>query len=71
MLLSISTHALREEGDGRRLCAWGGVCKISTHALREEGDRGEQPGDDHKQISTHALREEGDLSSVGLLVDAP
>ena len=65
----ISTHALREEGDG-----WGydqiKSFIISTHALREEGDgkpllHGCIPG----LISTHALREEGDtilLTTVSL-----
>ena len=33
----ISTHALREEGDGP-LHRVGGGRRISTHALREEGD---------------------------------
>ena len=33
----ISTHALREEGDGKGNTAIQSV-KISTHALREEGD---------------------------------
>ena len=35
---TISTHALREEGDGPRLGA-APPGRISTHALREEGDR--------------------------------
>ena len=37
-LISISTHALREEGDRlyAQCCA---ACDISTHALREEGDQ--------------------------------
>ena len=57
-------HALREEGDARRLeqCAsWA----ISIHALREEGDRSiAKPIPPAKPISIHALREEGD-SEVG------
>ena len=58
---NISTHALREEGDGKHTGAFDGGAKISTHALREEGDEYE----DYKaevsgKISTHALREEGD-----------
>ena len=36
--VSISIHALREEGDGRSRCPlWTPFC-ISIHALREEGD---------------------------------
>ena len=57
---AISTHALREEGDGKAMYHYYNPNPISTHALREEGDRfgaGEAAG---VQISTHALREEGD-----------
>ena len=36
---AISTHALREEGDGRRHPRAAQHQGISTHALREEGDR--------------------------------
>mgnify|MGYP001859410200 CR=1 FL=1 len=36
--LDISTHALREEGDGGPLLALLVKAGISTHALREEGD---------------------------------
>ena len=57
---TISTHALREEGDQtvsvlflHRL--------ISTHALREEGDRALPGLGQSAPISTHALREEGDF----------
>ena len=35
---TISTHALREEGDTTSLTHRQLYCKISTHALREEGD---------------------------------
>ena len=35
---TISTHALREEGDQVGYHLDGGVILISTHALREEGD---------------------------------
>ena len=60
---TISTHALREEGD------LGGVDDdaidgISTHALREEGDRTGRRRSVHRYISTHALREEGDTTSL-------
>ena len=59
----ISTHALREEGDGQDLGAGlQAEITISTHALREEGDLRGQPGQRTNSISTHALREEGDQS---------
>ena len=59
--LSISIHALREEGDivhgiGESLSF------ISIHALREEGDRRRLEVARHEAISIHALREEGDKS---------
>ncbi len=61
--LSISIHALREEGDivhgiGESLSF------ISIHALREEGDGQQRPDRGGQSISIHALREEGDRSSV-------
>ena len=34
---TISIHALREEGDDKRVCK-GVILIISIHALREEGD---------------------------------
>ena len=37
-LLSISIHALREEGDGHGLVTAIRDVAISIHALREEGD---------------------------------
>ena len=57
--LSISIHALREEGDG------GCIIKIflgiiSIHALREEGDSRAVGMCIGIVISIHALREEGD-----------
>ena len=59
VLVSISIHALREEGDsirphGQRVDA------ISIHALREEGDLEGVARDVRANISIHALREEGD-----------
>ena len=57
---SISTHALREEGDAANAAE---IAKhaISTHALREEGDLTcSHYSIPSKRISTHALREEGD-----------
>ena len=58
----ISTHALREEGDGSRFERQHFHQGISTHALREEGDVGESGHCHFRQvISTHALREEGDV----------
>ena len=57
----ISTHALREEGDGKLIQVPCGHCEISTHALREEGDvKSPKKWIDPAKISTHALREEGD-----------
>ena len=58
--LSISIHALREEGDAvpTKIPPQGG---ISIHALREEGDPGPPPHPAGRVISIHALREEGDL----------
>ena len=57
--ISISIHALREEGDaraaGRDLTA-----EISIHALREEGDTCTEEAGVLAIISIHALREEGD-----------
>ena len=61
-ILTISIHALREEGD-----KWGqgGRCSlpISIHALREEGDRRMTSWGGVLKISIHALREEGDNKS--------
>ena len=59
LVLHISIHALREEGDEA-----GNIMKpqykISIHALREEGDwRADRPYP-RIPISIHALREEGD-----------
>ena len=56
---TISTHALREEGDLHFLADLG-KGQISTHALREEGDPGLRCCPRQGCISTHALREEGD-----------
>ena len=62
--LSISIHALREEGDivhgiGESLSF------ISIHALREEGDAHKCPHCAGLHISIHALREEGDVTIDG------
>ena len=66
ILLDISIHALREEGD---------VCLavliqhglISIHALREEGDFDEIcKGKATQGISIHALREEGDKQTCAI-----
>ena len=59
LLVCISIHALREEGDEGVVPLDVGQ-NISIHALREEGDL---TGDDISEvtfISIHALREEGD-----------
>ena len=39
MAMDISTHALREEGDGCVFLLGALICEISTHALREESHR--------------------------------
>ena len=59
VVVSISIHALREEGD-RRLFRTADRSNISIHALREEGDRRLFRTADRSNISIHALREEGD-----------
>ena len=62
--MTISTHALREEGDAG-VVGRGGKRQISTHALREEGDYAPLCQlQDGGGISTHALREEGDWPST-------
>ena len=59
--ISISIHALREEGDGLVLHGADVAQLISIHALREEGDEyGMDGADRQRNISIHALREEGD-----------
>ena len=61
---TISTHALREEGD-KRMCEGESITvAISTHALREEGDLLSPPNVGMGPISTHALREEGDQAGL-------
>ena len=62
LMILISIHALRVEGDNRGAGERGIFC-ISIHALRVEGDG----CDMHSaviaaQISIHALRVEGDVS---------
>ena len=58
---SISTHALRMEGDLRTRDYSFAFDRISTHALRMEGDNPiTVPADMTYRISTHALRMEGD-----------
>ena len=62
VLVSISIHALREEGD-RFFKLSVKLSDISIHALREEGDTMTYD-EDHVPygISIHALREEGDTA---------
>ena len=59
VLVCISIHALREEGD---LCLYITIHAhgISIHALREEGDMMINSEASANGISIHALREEGD-----------
>ena len=58
--ITISIHALREEGDLYLLTVPPTSIKISIHALREEGDLLRSPDVAALLISIHALREEGD-----------
>ena len=58
--ITISIHALREEGDLYLLTVPPTSIKISIHALREEGDLLRSPDGAELLISIHALREEGD-----------
>ena len=58
--MSISTCALREEGDVDHMADETEASKISIHALREEGDSDSQQFQQCRVISIHALREEGD-----------
>ena len=60
ILLVISIHALREEGDGDAAVGVAAHRGISIHALREEGDTIISYTSDSIKISIHALREEGD-----------
>ncbi len=61
MVLYISIHALREEGDQGR-AGFFVIVGISIHALREEGDTPTStPVRALCRISIHALREEGDF----------
>ena len=61
--VSISIHALREEGDA--LIPDDGLdVPISIHALREEGDMRFHVSDAFCRISIHALREEGDHGGI-------
>ena len=69
--MSISTCALREEGDRpvqARKCP---PTEISIPALREEGDGKPRPWRKHHIISIHALREEGDAPSGRNTPDIP
>ena len=64
---AISTHALREEGDGRRKCQ--GPCPakfLPTPSARRATCRGGCPAAAYR-ISTHALREEGDKVPFGYI----
>ena len=62
--MSISIHALREEGDLAAICSTAPRFTISIHALREEGDVTLRYAVWGFFISIHALREEGDRWAV-------
>ena len=56
VVLLISIHALREEGDGKIVIHFR-VCPISIHALREEGDsKNRDKISIFKQIIQHSAR---------------
>ena len=61
--MTISIHALREEGDVSADFS-GIVPGISIHALREEGDAQRARHGRYFLISIHALREEGDRQAT-------
>ena len=62
LILGISIHALREEGDGLPIDQ-PATDEISIHALREEGDQFRRARPVNlRGISIHALREEGDVA---------
>ena len=63
-LISISIHALREEGDFHSI-PLRYHSSISIHALREEGDVEISDKTVQVPISIHALREEGDCIRRG------
>ena len=66
--ITISIHALREEGDQRAVADVAVGSKISIHALREEGDfPNPLPQRRKENISIHALREEGDCQNAAPL----
>ena len=67
LLVIISIHALREEGDAGPVVLHH-ASVISIHALREEGDMLEMYRLATRLISIHALREEGDGASVGDII---
>ena len=67
VLVLISIHALREEGDYLPGAAREGATPISIHALREEGDSRQLWMALPSMISIHALREEGDVLPPGNL----
>ena len=69
-LISISIHALREEGDFHSI-PLRYHSSISIHALREEGDSAAWAGSDASDISIHALREEGDVEISDKTVQVP
>ena len=61
IFVSISTCALREEGNRLLKAQKEGKLYISIHALREEGDQKGHTERRRQAISIHALREEGDI----------
>ena len=69
--ISISIHALREEGDLRGEMGNLTPGTISIHALREEGDPATNRRPVPTAISIHALREEGDRAAAPCRFPSP
>ena len=62
----ISTHALREEGDGRSVRASSSRSRFLPTPSARRATSGGRHYHPQRTISTHALREEGD--TCGILV---
>ena len=62
---AISIHALREEGDVRRVIGVLVAVKFLSTPSARRATETICHAQDHSSISIHALREEGDLASFG------
>ena len=61
VIVTISIHALRGEGDSLKTRSSCRSLQISIHALRGEGDEHGRRYAQLSSISIHALRGEGDI----------